>query len=208
MRSSLSQLSRATVASLAEPNALAEWEALWAPYDEATYAAVLATIEPSDVVLDIGAGDLRLSRRIAEQARLVIAWEIQAALVAAACRPFPANLLVVVADARMEPVPAGVTSAVLLMRHCTHYAMYVKKLRAAGCQQLITNARWGMGVEVIDLSPGVPFDSVGVGWYACRRCGAVGFLETAAAQVDKATIENVSDVEGCPTCSAYRNRLT
>ncbi len=99
------------------------------------------------------------------------------------------------------------TVAVLLMRHCTHYALYVEKLRAAGCRRLITNARWGMGVEVIDLSPGVPFDSVGMGWYACRRCGAVGFVEKVAAQVDKATIENVSDVEGCPACSAYRNRL-
>lgn len=202
MRSSLPQLGRDTVASLAEPSALEGWEALWAPYDEATYAAVLTVIEPSDVVLDIGSGDLRLSRRIAEQARLVIAWEIQAALVAAAFRPLPVKLLVVVADARIEPVPAGVTSAVLLMRHCTHYALYVEKLRAAGCRRLITNARWGMGVEVIELSPGVPFDSVGVGWYACRRCGAVGFLETVAAQVDKATIENVSDVEGCPACSA------
>ena len=96
-------------------------------------------------------------------------------LLAAAFRPLPANLVAVVADARTEPVPAGVTVAVLLMRHCTHYALYVEKLRAAGCRRLITNARWGMGVEVIDLGPGVPFDSVGIGWYACRRCGAVGF---------------------------------
>ena len=75
MISSLSQPDRAAVASLAEPSQLEAWEALWAPYDEATYAAVLAVIEPSDVVLDIGAGDLRLTRRIAEQAQQVIAWE-------------------------------------------------------------------------------------------------------------------------------------
>ncbi len=42
------------------------WEARWAPYDEATYAAVLAAIRPDDVVLDIGAGDLRLARRMAQ----------------------------------------------------------------------------------------------------------------------------------------------
>lgn len=207
MRSLPAEPSRANAASPAEPGPLEKWEALWTPYDEATYAAVLAAIEPSDVILDIGAGDLRLARRIAERARQVIAWEIQGALVAAAFRPLPGNLAAVVADARIEPVPAGMTVAVLLMRHCTHYALYVEKLRAAGCRRLITNARWGMGVEVIDLSPGVPFDSAGVGWYACRRCGAVGFVETVAAQVDKATIGNVSDVEGCPACSAYRNRL-
>jgi len=202
MKSSPSEPSKPNASSPAEPGPLEAWEALWAPYDEATYAAVLAAIEPSDVVLDIGAGDLRLARRIAERAQQVIAWEIQPDLLVAAIRPFPANLVAVATDARTEPVPAGVSLAVLLMRHCTNYALYVEKLRAAGCWRLITNARWGMGVEVIDLSPGVPFDSAGVGWYACRRCGAVGFVETVAAQVDKATIENVSDVEGCPACSA------
>ena len=207
MRSLAAELSRADASSPTEPGPMEEWEALWAPYDEGTYAAVLAAIEPADVVLDIGAGDLRLTRRIAERAQQVIAWEIQPDLLTAAIRPLPANLVAVAADARTEPVPAGVTLAVLLMRHCTHYALYVEKLRAAGCWRLITNARWGMGVEVVDLGMGVPFDSVGIGWYACRRCGAVGFVETVAAQVDKATIENVSDVEGCPACSAYRNRL-
>lgn len=200
MRSSLSQLDKATVASLAEPSALEGWESLWAPYDEATYAAVLAAIEPSDVVLDIGAGDLRFSRRIAERAQRVIAWEIQPGLLAVAIRPMPANLVAMVTDARIEPVPAGVTVAVLLMRHCKHYALYVKKLRDAGCRQLITNARWGMGVEVVDLGPGVPFDSVAIGWYACRRCGAVGFVGDNVHQVIAATFEHVEDVEGCPLC--------
>jgi SAM-dependent methyltransferase len=184
----------------ADPGPLEAWEALWAPQDEATYAAALAAIEPSDVVLDIGAGDLRLARRIAEWARQVIAWEIQPELVATGSQSLPANLVAIVADARTEPIPAGVTVAVLLMRHCTHYALYVEKLRVAGCRRLVTNARWGMGVEAIDLGPGVPFDSVDAGWYACRRCGAVGFVETVAALVDDATIENVADVEGCPAC--------
>ena len=86
------------------------------------------------------------------------------------------------------------------MRHCTHYALYVDKLRAAGCQRLITNTRWGMDVEVVDLGPGVPFDSVGIGWYACRRCGAVGFAGDDTQQVVAATFEHVKDVEGCPLC--------
>lgn len=185
---------------MADLGPLDAWEALWAPYDETTYAAALLAIGPADVVLDIGAGDLRFARRIAERASKVIAWEIRPDLVAAASQPLPANLFVDVADARTAPIPAGVTVAMLLMRHCTHYALYVEKLRAAGCGRLITNARWGMGVEVIDLRPGVPFDSVGSGWYACRRCGTVGFVDTAAAQLDQATIENVADVEGCPAC--------
>ena len=199
MISSPSQPDRAAVAS---PGPMEEWEALWAPYDEATYAAVLAAIEPEDVVLDIGAGDLRLTRPIAERAKQVIAWEIQPALVDAAMRPLLPNLVAIVADARSEPIPAGVTAAVLLMRHCTHYALYVDKLRAAGCQRLITNARWCMSVEVIDLSPGLPFDSVGTGWYACRRCGAVGFAGKDVALMKEATFEQVTDVEGCPACQA------
>jgi rubredoxin len=93
-----------------------------------------------------------------------------------------------------------VTVAVLLMRHCTHYALYVEKLRAAGCRRLITNARWGMGVEVIDLAPAAPFDSIASGWYACRRCGAVGWAGDDATAVNETTLAHVADVEGCPVC--------
>ncbi len=184
---------------------LAPWEARWAPYDEATYAAALAAIGPDDVVLDIGAGDLRLARRMAEQARQVIAWEMQPQLLAAWNGERGAEsdqrLRPVCADARSEAVPPGVTAAVLLMRHCTHYALYVEKLRAAGCQRLITNARWGMGVEVTDLGPAAPFSSAAGGWYACRRCGATGWVGDDPATVTEATIEHVTDVEGCPACS-------
>jgi hypothetical protein len=221
-------------------NGLDSWEARWAPYSEVDYAAVLVAIRPDDVVLDIGAGDLRLARRMAARARQVIAWEIQPELLAAAVHGTAASrtgndswsrirdpavrtddphritdptgaglashfmaderLIVVCTDARSEPVLPGVTVAVLLMRHCTHYALYVEKLRAAGCQRLITNARWGMGLEVIDLGPGLPFDSVGMGWYACRRCGAVGWTGEDAAAVNERTVAHVADVEGCPAC--------
>lgn len=185
------------------------WEARWAPYGEADYAAVLAAIRPDDVALDIGAGDLRLAQRMAQIARQVIAWEVQPELLAAVeavkretWSETALPLTVVCTDARSEPVPPGVTVAVLLMRHCTHYALYVEKLRAARCQRLITNARWGMGVEVIDLAPAAPFTSVEIGWYACRRCGAVGWAGEDAAAVSAATLESVTDVEGCPTCDA------
>lgn len=178
------------------------WEALWAPYDEADYAAVLAALAPADRVLEIGAGDLRLARRMAEVARSVVAWEIQPELIARglAAGPLPANLTAVAADARDEPLPDGVTAAVLLMRHCTHTAHYVARLRAAGCRRLITNVRWRTGVEVIDLGPAEPFEQVGIGWYACRRCGAVGFAGADPAQVDEYALARSIDVEGCPTC--------
>jgi hypothetical protein len=191
------------------------WEALWAPYDEATYAAVLAEIGPDDVVLDIGAGDLRLTRRMATIACQVIAWEVQPELAAAwsvkrdtwnvergAWSATDHNLTFVCTDARSEPIPPGVTVAVLLMRHCTHYALYVAKLRAAGCRRLLTNARWGMGVELIDLAPAAPFDSIGAGWYACRRCGAVGWVGEDVMAVTETTLEQPVDVEGCPTCAS------
>lgn len=182
------------------------WEARWAPYDEATYGAALAHIQPDDVVLDIGAGDLRLAQRMAARARQVIAWEIQPELLAAwsAQRETRSatdyNLTVVCTDARSEPIPPGITVAVLLMRHCTHYALYVERLRAAGCRRLLTNARWGMGVEVINLAPAVPFDSIDAGWYACRRCGAVGWLGVDAMAVTETMLEQTVDVEGCPVC--------
>lgn len=185
---------------------LDRWEAQWAPYDEGTYAAVLAAIGPDDVVLDIGAGDLRLARRLAAVAERVIAWEMQAGLLEqieerGAGSERLDNLLVVCVDARRAAVPAGTTVAVLLMRHCTHYALYVEKLRSAGCRRLITNARWGMDVEVIDLGPGEPFDLTIVGWYACRRCGAVGFAGDDAARVMAQTLEHVTDFEGCSHCN-------
>ncbi len=176
------------------------WEARWAPYDEATYAAVLALLQPADVVLDIGAGDLRLAIRMAAIAREVYAWELQPELLARAPRPLAPNLHIAAVDARLVPVPAGITVAVLLMRHCTHYAIYVARLRAARCPRLITNARWGMGVEQVDLGPGVPYDSVPVGWYACRRCGAVGFAGSDATQLTADLVDQVADVEGCPAC--------
>ena len=179
-------------------NDLNTWEAQWAPYDEATYAAVMAAIGPDDVVLDIGAGDLRLARRMAAVAARVIAWEIQPDLLTE--NELPGNLHVVCTDARGEPVPANVTVAVLLMRHCTHYALYTEKLRAAGCRRLITNARWGMGVEVVDLAPGEPFDALTVGWYACHRCGSVGFAGDDAALVSVESLDRVTEVEGCPIC--------
>ncbi len=173
------------------------WEHLWAPYDEATYRAALSIIQPDDVVLDIGAGDLRFARRAASRARAVIAIEQRAGLLAG---PLSSNLIVIHGDAQAIPFPTGITVGVLLMRHCRHFAEYVAKLRAADCRRLITNARWGMDVECVSLAPRPPFAAIALGWYACR-CGAVGFKPGPPESLTAAVLASAADVENCPTCT-------
>ncbi|MEZ4518124.1 MAG: class I SAM-dependent methyltransferase [Chloroflexota bacterium] len=131
----------------------AEWEAMWAPYDEPIYREALSHIRPGTIVLDIGAGDLRFARLAASRAGFVYAVERRPELVGAALTTdLPANIEVICADARTVAFPDDVDTAILLMRHCIHFDLYVRKLEAIGCRYLITNARWGMGVELIDLN--------------------------------------------------------
>lgn len=177
---------------------LDDWEARWAPYDEPTYLAALNFVKPNDIVLDIGAGDLRLSIQMATIARQVYAIERQPELLNRS-GALPSNLAVICADARQIPWPAGLTVGVLLMRHCTHVAEYVRKLRALGCQRLITNARWGMDVEQMDLGPRIPWEQMKTGWYACT-CGQTGYIEGPAEQLTEAHIWHVTEVENCPAC--------
>lgn len=182
--------------------ALDAWEAAWAPYDEATYQEVLAHLQPQDVLLDIGAGDLRLAYRAAARVRRVYAIERQPHVVAQGyhVRPRPPNVQVIVGDARWVPFPPHITVAVLLMPHCQHFALYVRKLQATRCRHLITNARWGMGVEIIDLrAPRLPFHRVRLGWYACL-CGAVGFIAGPPEQLTVEAFHRVQEVRSCPTC--------
>lgn len=182
-----------------------DWETAWAPYDETTYREALAFLQPWDVVLDIGAGDLRLARLAAPRTRRVYAIELRPELVAAARRqgPWPHNLHVIVGDARTLPFPPGISVAVLLMRHCCHFHLYVQKLRAVGCRYLVTNARWRMGVECVDLmAPRVPFRQAPPGWYACL-CGAVGFIPLPPEMLTEAVFERVHEVEACPACSSH-----
>jgi len=180
-----------------------DWEAAFAPYDEETYRAVLAQITPYDVVLDIGAGDLRLTKRVAASARRVYAIERDPAVLAKADRgTWPANLSVICADALTTSFPTDVTAALLLMRHCTraHFAAYTQRLSALRqCRRLITNARWKMGVEVIDLRSGGVYDPDRAGWYACR-CGSIGFTPGDPAMITPQVLVEVSDVVSCPQC--------
>jgi SAM-dependent methyltransferase len=185
-----------------------DWEAMWAAYDEDTYAQALSFVPPGAVVLDIGAGDLRLARRLAARARRVYAVERQPALPAGgAPGGTPDNVRVICADARHWPFPRGLDAAVLLMRHCNHFALYRRKLEAVGCRRLITNARWGMGVECIDLmQPPRAYDDAALGWYACR-CGATGFRAGPPEALTAAVEAEVQEVESCPGCKDGQSSL-
>jgi hypothetical protein len=178
-------------------HSLDSWEARWAPYDEKTYQAALGYVQPDDVVLDIGAGDLRLARRMALSAKQVVAIEMQPELLDVGA--LPDNLTVICADARSLPWPDSITLGVLLMRHCTHIGLYVARLRAAGCKRLVTNARWGMDIELMDLGLRDAWDTVELGWYACT-CGQTGFVAGPPEQLTKARMERVNEVETCPAC--------
>ena len=181
----------------------AAWETLYAPYDQPTYQAVLDWIRSDDVVLDIGAGDLRFSRQMAINARKVYAVEIDARVLEqayAARDPLPANLTPIRADARAMTFPTDITACVLMMRHCTCFRLYAEKLQKAGATRLITNARWRMDVESMNLlAQRKPFTDAGMGWYACI-CGGTGFKEGPAERWLPEMEQITNEVSSCPQC--------
>jgi hypothetical protein len=177
----------------------AAWEAIHAPYDQSTYQAVLDQLGSQEVVLDIGAGDLRLARQMAMIARTVYAVEINA-FVMIQRDPLPANLIPICADARALVFPSDLTTGVLLMRHCTCFSLYAEKLQRAGATRLITNARWRMSVEVVDLLvKRSSFAETGMGWYACL-CGGTGFKEGPAEKWSLEMDCIINEVSSCPRC--------
>lgn len=180
-----------------------DWATQWAPYSTDTYEEALALLRPGQLILDIGAGDLRFARRAVARGCRVIAVEQQATVVERGRRggPLPPGLTVVVADARQWPFPAALGAAVLLMRHCADYALYVAKLRAVGCPTLITNARWRLGVEAVPLGTAGAYSEAEIGWYACVACGRTGFTAGDPSELTAAVERRVRNVEGCPACS-------
>jgi SAM-dependent methyltransferase len=185
------------------PKRAEDWEAMWAPYGEPTYRAVLAHIQLLDSVLEIGAGDLRLARRIAEVASRVYAIEKKPHILARAARPLPNNLVVITGDARSLKFPRGVTCGVLIMRHCLHFHQYIQKLRDCGAARLISNARWRYEPEVIDLhQPRITYGQLELGWYACW-CGAAGFKDGPVEKITTGLLETVYEVQDCPKCNEF-----
>ena len=181
-------------------NFVDDWEGMWAPYDEPTYSAVLEQIRDDDIVLEIGAGDLRLAKRIAQRAAKTIAIERRSELVGNPGFDLLDNCQVIIADARRIPFPKDISVAVLLMRHCASLAEYWNELKRTRCQKLITNARWRVGIETIDLTiDRVLFESVRLGWYACR-CGGTGFVPGEAEQITDRILNRTWEVGGCPAC--------
>lgn len=181
----------------------AAWEAMYAPYDQPTYQAVLDQLGPDDVILDIGAGDLRLARQMARIARKVYAVERNACVLEQAHLsrdPLPGNLIPICADARELDFPSGITTGVLLMRHCTCFRLYAEKLQHARATRLITNARWRMDVEVVNLlTQRKSFAESAMGWYACL-CGKTGFKEGSAEHWSLEMDRITNEVSGCPQC--------
>lgn len=182
----------------------AAWEAMYAPYDQPTYQEVLDLLMSADVVLDIGAGDLRPSRQMARIVRNVYAVEMNASVLdqaSAARDPLPRNLIPIRGDARVFPFPSDTTVGVLLMRHCTHFRLYFEKLRDAGAQRLITNARWRLSVEEVDLQADrIRFNEFDMGWYACL-CGRTGFKAGPAEQWSTGMDKVIYEVANCPQCT-------
>ncbi|GAB4578319.1 MAG: hypothetical protein Fur0022_10540 [Anaerolineales bacterium] len=186
----------------APPTDETSWEAIWAPYPESLYQEVLALLHSYDVVLDIGAGDMRLAIPMAELTQHVYAIENQASLIARAQnKNLPPHLTIFHEDACTFPFPAGITTAILLMRHCTHFRLYADKLKAIGCQKLITNARWRTGFEIIPLQTPRPFyHQIPFGWYACW-CGQTGFKPGPVEALTEENFNTTYEVANCPTCS-------
>ncbi|PWH14632.1 MAG: rRNA adenine methyltransferase [Anaerolineae bacterium] len=178
------------------------WERLYAPYDASTYHAVLQHLQPQDVVLEIGAGELCFAGLAAPIVRQVIAIEINPVLIEHALShgPLPANLHVVCADAQEWTFPIGITTGVLLMRHCTHFKIYANKLRQCGAARLITNARWRLNVEVIELhAPQRAYTDFRIGPYACQ-CGATGFKPGPVEAITQELLDFPQEVFYCPQC--------
>jgi hypothetical protein len=65
---------------------------------------------------------------------------------------------------------------------------------------LITNARWRMSVEMIDLLvPRIKFEQVKIGWYACW-CGAVSFKSGLVELLTTEANAIIYEVIDCPDC--------
>ena len=85
-----------SVPACPSPDKSIEWEYLWASYDASTYKLVLDQLNSNEIIMDIGAGDLRLARKMATLTRKVYALEINRSILdegLASSAPLPGNLI-------------------------------------------------------------------------------------------------------------------
>ena len=101
--------------------------------DVECYPFVLENLNSNDVVLDLGAGDLRLDILMAEKVKKVYAVEVNPILVGRALQiigyDMPRNLIVVCANLFDIEPPKDVTVVVILMRHCTRQEEIFKRYK-------------------------------------------------------------------------------
>ncbi len=104
------------------------------------YPFVLENLEANDVVLDLGAGDLRLDILMAERVKRVYAVEVNPILVGRALQvigyDLPRNLIVICANLFDIETPKDVTVVVILMRHCTRQEEIFRRFKKF---KIITN---------------------------------------------------------------------
>ncbi len=77
-----------SVPACPSPDKSIEWEYLWASYDASTYKLVLDQLNSNEIIMDIGAGDLRLARKMATLTRKVYALEINRSILDEGLRLF------------------------------------------------------------------------------------------------------------------------
>lgn len=113
------------------------------------YPFVLENLDPDDVVLDLGAGDLRLDILMAERVKKVYAVEVNPILVGRALQiigyDLPRNLIVICANLFDIEIPKDATVAVILMRHCTRREEIIRRFKKL---KIITN--FGGEINIID----------------------------------------------------------
>lgn len=105
----------------AEKHEMLGWEVWFCP-DTICYDSVLEHLSHDDVVLDVGAGDLRFAILASERVKKVYAVEVNPTILGGALKTIgydlPRNVIPFCANIFDVDAPSDVNVAVILMRHC------------------------------------------------------------------------------------------
>ena len=104
-------------------NEMEHWEIFNHPEDW-FYQSVLEKVSSTDVIYDIGAGDLRLDLLLSQRVKHVYAVEINPTVISHPLEiigwNMPSNLTVIIGNGFKLPIPKDVTTLVCLMIHRRH----------------------------------------------------------------------------------------